>query len=131
MFNTDRTVRVKKDGDGTLVRTRQNVYENIVEEWKTLIELGAVAVGERLPSVRSFALERGVNPNTVDRAYVELERQGYVKIFPKKGAYVVDRGLDEREEAIKQAVLAWKRAGVAKETLEKIVAGVFENENYL
>ena len=112
-----------------MVRTRQNVYENIVEEWKTLIELGAVGVGERLPSVRSFALERGVNPNTVDRAYLELEKQGYVKIYPKKGAYVVERGLDEREEAVRQAVAAWKRAGVAKETLEKIVAGVYDDEN--
>ena len=94
-----------------------------------MIELGAVAVGERLPSVRGFALERGVNPNTVERAYVELERQGYVKILPKKGAYVVERGFDEREEAIKQALLAWKRAGVEKEMVEKILAGVYDDEN--
>ncbi|MFQ7076614.1 MAG: GntR family transcriptional regulator [Christensenellaceae bacterium] len=48
---------------------KQNVYQNIVEEYKRLIGFGAMKYGERLPSVRALALELGVNPNTVERAY--------------------------------------------------------------
>ena len=67
---------------------KKNVYETIVLEIKRLIETGAYAKGEKLPSVRAYAVERRVNPNTVAKAYAELEKQGYIRVQYKQGAYV-------------------------------------------
>ncbi|MFR1982737.1 MAG: GntR family transcriptional regulator [Christensenellaceae bacterium] len=64
---------------------KQNVYQNIVEEYKRLIGFGAMKYGERLPSVRALALELGVNPNTVERAYSALEEQGVYPYFAEEG----------------------------------------------
>lgn len=67
---------------------KQNVYQNIVEEYKRLIGFGAMKYGERLPSVRALALELGSTPTRVERAYLALEEEGLYRILPKKGAYV-------------------------------------------
>ena len=62
---------------------RRPLYEQIVERFKTLIIRGVLAPEEQMPSVRSLAIELSINPNTIQRAYAELERQGF--IYPVKG----------------------------------------------
>ena len=52
---------------------KKSIYEEITEAYERYIRLGALREGERLPSVRALAMRLGVNPNTVDRAYGELE----------------------------------------------------------
>ncbi len=56
----------------------------IKNHFKSLIEKGAYLEGEPLPSVRNAALDLGVNPNTVQKAYQALESDGLVEILPKK-----------------------------------------------
>lgn len=67
---------------------KRNVYETIVLDIKRLVETGVYAKGDKLPSVRAYAVERKVNPNTVVKAYAELEKQGYIRVQYKQGAYV-------------------------------------------
>ena len=69
----------------TRSKGKLNVYQSIVAEYKKLMELGAIVYGEKLPSCRALALERGINPNTVEKAYSALEKEGYIRILPKKG----------------------------------------------
>lgn len=64
-----------------------SVYESIIENIKRDIELGIIAEGEKLPSCRDMAMRLGINPNTVQRAYSELEAQGVIYTVPKKGVY--------------------------------------------
>ena len=52
--------------------------------------LGVMKENEPLPSVRSFAMELSINPNTIQRAYVELERRGYIYTVKGKGSFVAD-----------------------------------------
>ena len=52
--------------------------------------LGVMKENEPLPSVRSLAMELSINPNTIPRAYVELERQGYIYTVKGKGRFVAD-----------------------------------------
>jgi len=59
--------------------------------------LGTLAAGDPLPSVRQLAAELGVNPNTVQQAYRELERDGLVEVRRGRGTFVSDRGWDEDE----------------------------------
>ena len=66
------------------------IYAQIVEQIKTAIVLGEFACGERLPSVRDMATEAGVNPNTMQRAMAELEREGLVCTQRTSGRLVTD-----------------------------------------
>lgn len=67
-----------------------SVYESIIQNFKRDIALGIYGKGDRLPSCRELALQMGINPNTVQRAYTELEAQGVIYTIPKKGVYVAD-----------------------------------------
>ena len=62
---------------------RRPLYEQIVEKFKMLIMRGILEPDSQMPSVRSLAAELSINPNTIQRAYAELERQGF--IYPVKG----------------------------------------------
>ena len=62
---------------------RRPLYEQIVERFKTLILRGVLAPDTQMPSVRSLAMELSINPNTIQRAYAQLESQGF--IYPVKG----------------------------------------------
>ena len=62
---------------------RRPLYEQIVEKFKMLIMRGVLEADTRMPSVRSLAADLSINPNTIQRAYAELERQGF--IYPVKG----------------------------------------------
>lgn len=67
---------------------KRSVYLEIAEEYKRFIRLGVLSDGDKLPSVRALAVELGINPNTVERAYTLLESEGYIRTIVKKGAYV-------------------------------------------
>lgn len=71
------------------LKGKDNVYEQIVNEYKRFIELGIIKKDEKLPSCRILGKELGINPNTVSKAYTVLEEQGYILSLPKKGAYVI------------------------------------------
>ena len=64
------------------------IYEQITERYKLLILKGVLAPGEQMPSVRKLAMELSTNPNTVQRAYAELERQGFLYSVRGRGSFV-------------------------------------------
>ena len=71
------------------LKGKDNVYEQIVSEYKRFIELGIIKKDEKMPSCRTLGKELGINPNTVVRAYSVLEKDGYIITLPKKGAFVI------------------------------------------
>lgn len=82
-------------------RDSRPIYEQIQDGLKRLIVTGAIAAEERLPSVRTLATQLSINPNTIQRAYAELERDGYCYSIPGKGSFVsgsVDMGERRRKE---------------------------------
>lgn len=64
------------------------IYVQIETQVKNAVAAGALKNGDALPSVRKLALELGINPNTVARAYQELEREGMIGTVPGGGTYV-------------------------------------------
>lgn len=64
------------------------IYEQVVEKFQTLILKGVLEPDEQLPSVRSLAVELSINPNTIQRAYGELERQGFIYTVKGRGGFV-------------------------------------------
>lgn len=71
------------------LKGKDNVYEQIVNEYKRFIELGVIKKDDKMPSCRTLGKELGINPNTVVRAYNVLEQEGYIMTLPKKGAFVI------------------------------------------
>ena len=69
-------------------RDRRPIYEQIVERFQELMMSGAMEENSQLPSVRSLAMDLSINPNTIQRAYAELERQGYIYSVKGKGSFV-------------------------------------------
>ena len=82
--------------------------------------------GERLPSVRALALKLGVNPNTVDRAYGELEARGLIRTIPKQGVFVCAGGGESalKEEARRQFA-ALRDAGLGEEDARAVLEEVY------
>ena len=70
---------------------RKSIYEQVMDQLKEQIMTGQMATGEKLPSVRELSKSITVNPNTVQKAYRELERQGYVYTTSGVGTFVADR----------------------------------------
>lgn len=64
------------------------IYEQVVEKFQTLILKGVLEPDAQLPSVRSLAVELSINPNTIQRAYGELERQGFIYTVKGRGGFV-------------------------------------------
>ena len=64
------------------------LYLQLVEQVKRAVALGALGAGEQLPTVKALALELTINPNTVARAYRDLERDGVIETSPGRGSFV-------------------------------------------
>lgn len=78
-------------------RDRRPLYEQIIERFQDLMYQEVLKENEKLPSVRSLAMELSINPNTIQRAYTELERQGFIYSVKGKGSFVADSGRLRRE----------------------------------
>lgn len=70
------------------VRSRKPIYEQLVDKIKELIINQVIKPDEKLPSVRTLSQELTINPNTIQKAYRELERQGYLYSVQGKGNFV-------------------------------------------
>ena len=67
---------------------RRPIYEQIIERFQTLIINGVMETDEKLPSVRTLAVELSINPNTIQRAYTELEKDGFIYTVKGRGNFV-------------------------------------------
>ena len=69
-------------------RDARPIYSQILSDYKTQIAAGILVPGEKLPSVRELAGQLAINPNTIQRAYRELEGEGWIVSVPGKGSFV-------------------------------------------
>ena len=69
-------------------RDSRPIYEQVRDGFRDLIISGALCPGEKLPSVRELAASLTINPNTIQRAYRELEADGYIESVSGKGSFV-------------------------------------------
>jgi len=69
-------------------RTGVPLYLQLIEQVKRAVALGSLAPGEQLPTVKALALSLTINPNTVARAYRDLERDGVIETSPGRGSFV-------------------------------------------
>ena len=72
-------------------------YRQIIDQVKAAIATEAIAAGDRLPTVRQLAVDLSINPNTVSRAYTELELTGLVETQMGSGTYVGNRPVEQND----------------------------------
>ena len=104
------------------------IYLQLMEQVKHGIESGALRPGEQLPGIRPLAEELVINPNTVAKAYRELEHEGVIELRQGAGAFVSDNGPSkkdaERVRAAQTAVAATvdklRARGVADEDIRRL-----------
>lgn len=73
------------------LRNNKSIYDQIVDKFKEQIMMGQLQTGAKMPSVRELSRELGVNPNTIQKSYRELERQGYIYTSSGVGTFVADK----------------------------------------
>lgn len=88
---------------------RTPIYEQIIEQTELLVASGTLTPGDQLPSVRALSQELSANPNTLQKAYAELERRGVATSAPGSGRFVskeAPRIVSERMNALLRDVTA-------------------------
>ena len=86
-------------------RDAKPIYEQIKDGLRKLVVSKALDAGEKLPSVRELATQLAINPNTIQRAYRELESEGYIYTVAGRGTFVAehkDIQNDRQEELFKE-----------------------------
>lgn len=113
-------------------KDRRPLYEQVEERFQELILKGVLEPDSQLPSVRNLAMDLSINPNTIQRAYTELERQGYIYSVKGKGSFIAanDHLVQSRKEEIFGSLIKLireaKDIGITKEQLNNKVNMEFE-----
>ena len=105
---------------------RRPIYEQVVDKMKDLILLGVLATVEQLPSVRELAMDLSINPNTVQRAYAELERQGVIYCVKGRGNFVagISTLKDKQKEDVKIQLLELVKMAKKADMTEEAFIGL-------
>ena len=108
-------------------RDSRPIYEQIKDGLKKLIVTGGLAADERLPSVRALATQLSINPNTIQRAYTELEGEGYIYSIPGKGSFAAaNAGADENRKRellnkVREILAELRYLGVSRQELLDLI----------
>jgi len=114
-------------------RSSTPIYEQIELGVKELILKGALKGGDKLPSVREMASILTINPNTISKAYGELEREGIIETLRGKGTFITDNykgKVDEKKmeyisEELKKLILEANYSGINKKEFMKLTLAIF------
>lgn len=107
-------------------QSRTPIYEQIVEEIERYVAIGILKPEEQLPSVRDMATTLGINPNTVKKAYTELERRGVTVTISTKGTFIaydtkkiVEEKIEEKLNEIRKIIKEIKQLGLTEEEIKE------------
>lgn len=114
-------------------RDKRPLYEQVTEKLAHLIICGALESNSRLPSVRSLAMDLSVNPNTIQRAYTQLEQEGFIYSVVGRGNYVTDSSewrngmLRALERDLKELLTKAAESGMPIDMVYSMVKQTYEN----
>ena len=111
------------------------MYLQLIEQVKRLVAMGALRAGEQLPTVKQLAMDLTINPNTVSRAYHDLERDGVIETTPGRGSFVRPNGVvadvrrnlaDVARTALDHAVREGRSLGMEPQELRALFDDVLQ-----
>lgn len=110
------------------------IYEQIIDQIKTMIRKQELKQNDQLPSVRAWSKELKISALTVKKAYDELEREGFTVTIHGKGSYVTAANTElmmeeqkkEVEQDLEQAILKGRRFGISDEDIKTLFELILE-----
>ena len=114
------------------LQSRVPIYEQLYKKTLELVMKGILKENSQMPSVRSLAKDLGVNPNTVAKAYGELERNGIIYSLAGRGSFIARITIDNMKEYaltdFDSAVTEALKAGVSADDLIERIGMIERNE---
>lgn len=117
-------------------QNRKPIYEQIVDRFQMLIVTGAMEPDSQIPSVRSLAVDLSINPNTIQKAYAVLEKEGYIYPVKGRGNYVSGNSelkVKKQEayyETMHQMIRRGRDLGIGRETFMKKAEEFYKEETH-
>ena len=115
------------------VMSRVPVYEQLIKQVEDQVLKGIMKEGDKMPSVRSLSMELSTNPNTIQKAYMELDRRGILVSVPGKGSFIAAEALKtvgnqskEKLSDLKEIVRKLAYAGVSKSEITDMIEEVYK-----
>ena len=116
------------------VMSRVPVYEQIIKQVEEQVLTGILKEGDKLPSVRSLSVKLSSNPNTIQKAYTELDRRQLIITVPGKGSFISEKAIEvvgansrEKMTELNKIIRELALAGVTKEEIINNIEEVFNN----
>lgn len=116
------------------VMSRVPVYEQIIKQVEEQVLTGILKEGDKLPSVRSLSVKLSINPNTIQKAYTELDRRQLIITVPGKGSFISEKAIEvvgansrEKMTELNKIISELALAGVTKEEIINNIEEVFNN----
>lgn len=116
------------------VMSRVPVYEQIIKQVEEQVLTGILKEGDKLPSVRSLSVKFSINPNTIQKAYTELDRRQLIITVPGKGSFISEKAIEvvgansrEKMTELNKIIRELALAGVTKEEIINNIEEVFNN----
>lgn len=113
-------------------QSRRPVYEQIIAEAEEYILTGILSGGDQMPSVRNLSISLSANPNTVQKAYSELDNRGLIRSVPGKGCFVSDNALEivrsckrDRADELKKLIAELKLAETPKDEIIRLIDSIY------
>lgn len=116
------------------VMSRVPVYEQIIKQVEEQVLTGILKEGDKLPSVRSLSVKLSINPNTIQKAYTELDRRQLIITVPGKGSFISEKAIEvvgansrEKMTELNKIIRELALSGVTKEEIINNIEEVFNN----
>ncbi len=116
------------------VMSRVPVYEQIIKQVEEQVLTGILKEGDKLLSVRSLSVKLSINPNTIQKAYTELDRRQLIITVPGKGSFISEKAIEvvgansrEKMTELNKIIRELALAGVTKEEIINNIEEVFNN----
>lgn len=117
------------------VFSRVAVYEQIIKQVEDYVSNGLLKSGDKIPSVRNLSISLSVNPNTIQKAYSELDLRGIIFSVPGKGCFVTENAKEivnqkkrEKLDELSSLIKELKIAGTRIEDILSLVNSIYEDE---
>lgn len=114
-------------------KSKQPIYEQLIEQLRKQLFLGVAQAGQPLPSVRQLATELGINPNTIQKAYRRMEAEGMIVSVPGKGSFISDdladmlkKQRDEQMEKTKMQIITCREMGLDQQLIHELTDRIYE-----
>ena len=128
--------KLRRRGDALIVidyQDRRPLYEQITDKFKNLILQGALEPESRMPSVRQLAVDLSINPNTIQRAYAQLEQMGLIYPVKGRGNFVcpneklIRRKMAQYRAELKEEMIRGAQRGISQDEMNAMIREVFED----